>query len=289
MNITFVVLHYNNNEDTKKCVESLLPYLNSEKYTVNIVIVDNGSPQQKAKDISGNFLKNKNIHLIEARTNIGFAKGNNLGYRYAKEKLHSDVIVLANNDLLFKQKNFLSVINEEVVKQKIDIAGPRILLQDSNINENPVPRQFNSRIDIESRIIKDRILLIGSYIFGIDTLISRGVSSSIKDNTLLQEKNNYQLHGACLIFANRYVKEKNGLYDGTFMYGEENILRYMADVYSYKMLYIDHLFVIHKEGGSTKGSYANSAKKRRFRYKNGIRSNKLLLNLINNGFPKEFI
>ena len=55
---------------------------------------------------------NDKIHFIESGENLGFAKGNNIGFHYAKYELHSDIIILANNDLIFEQVDFMDQIEK---------------------------------------------------------------------------------------------------------------------------------------------------------------------------------
>ena len=91
--IFIIIINWNGKRDTIECLESLekLEYKNCE-----IVIVDNGS-----KDNSVDTLKNRfpQINLLEARRNLGFAGGNNLGMRYALEH-GADFILLLNNDTI---------------------------------------------------------------------------------------------------------------------------------------------------------------------------------------------
>ena len=46
MNITVVVLHYENIKDTRECLDSLKKYLDDTKNNINVV-VDNGSIKEK--------------------------------------------------------------------------------------------------------------------------------------------------------------------------------------------------------------------------------------------------
>jgi GT2 family glycosyltransferase len=93
---------------------------------------------------------------------------------------------------------------------------------------------------------------------------------------VVKETEDYQLHGACMFFANEYLKKFDGLYDGTFMYGEEFILKYIVQSESMKMLYLNDLEVFHKEGASTKKMWGKGRKQRQFFYKWSVKSLKLL-------------
>ena len=281
MKIAFVVLHYNSIEYTKKCVESLVKYLNNPHCQVDIIVIDNGSPEEKLSNDSFEYLQDTgHIKIICSDSNLGFAKGNNLGYEYAKTKIQSDVIVLANNDLVFTQKSFVDELISLYGTTYFDIAGPKIIRERDGFNVNPEPRLLPDEKSVKKRILKDRILNLLSYFFNLDMIVSNKVGTNPYAKKVDTSKNDFQLHGACLIFANRYIREQDGLFDKTFLYGEEEILRYLADVNGYKVKYFSTLQVNHVEGGSTEGTYEDNAKKRRFRYSNAITSRKLLLKLM---------
>ena len=125
MNITVVVLHYENIKDTRECLDSLKKYLDDTKNNINIVVVDNGSIKEKTAAIEKEYLNDK-IHFIESGENLGFAKGNNIGFHYAKYELHSDIIILANNDLIFEQVDFMDQIEKEMTENHM------LLVQESS-------------------------------------------------------------------------------------------------------------------------------------------------------------
>ena len=275
MNITVVVLHYENIKDTKECLDSLKKYLNDTKNNINVVVVDNGSIKEKTAAIEEDYVNDK-IYFIESGRNLGFAKGNNIGFHYAKYELHSDIIILANNDLIFKQVDFMNQIAKEMIENHIDVAGPRIISLVDHKNQNPVPYAHPDLVSVNKRIFKLHVLKIMCY-FGVDkffqTIFSRKYSTDVKSD-------NYQLHGACLIMANNYVKNYDGLYPKTFMYMEEDILKYITKRDNLIMKYFDGAEVFHKEGSSTEKIYGEGRKKRLFYYKWNIDGCKKLRQLM---------
>ena len=68
MNITVVVLHYENIKDTRECLDSLKKYLDDTKNNINVVVVDNGSIKEKTAAIEKEYLNDK-IHFIESGEN----------------------------------------------------------------------------------------------------------------------------------------------------------------------------------------------------------------------------
>lgn len=89
-------MHYQALNETLVCVNSILKLYKD----VNIVIVDNSSPNNSGNKIKNLFLDCSNIKVIINDENKGFARGNNVGYKYAKEH-GADFIIQVNNDTIF--------------------------------------------------------------------------------------------------------------------------------------------------------------------------------------------
>ena len=101
-NICFVILNYKAYEEALACAESVLATQTWED--MKIVIVDNGSQNGSVEQLGEHFDDEPRVHVIAADENLGFAKGNNLGIRYAREQFDSDFIVAANSDILFEEE-----------------------------------------------------------------------------------------------------------------------------------------------------------------------------------------
>lgn len=278
MNISFVVLHYENVADTRECIESLMQYINKED-EVHVIIVDNGSINGKANVIEKE-IENRNIHYIYSSQNLGFARGNNLGFHYAKYTLHSEIIVLSNNDIIYKQSDFVERIKKDVSEQHIDVAGPRIISMVDHKNQNPVSYLFPDIASVNKRMLKFKVLRGLCYI-GLDKVVQKSFAKKHEWNNC--ENVEYQLHGVCLILANNYIKKYDGLYPKTFMYMEEGILKYIVKKNGFNMKYLDDIEVFHKEGSSTEKIYGAGRKKRLFYYKWNINGCKVLKELMESG------
>lgn len=287
MHISFVILHYLTIEDTIRCVESIQNNVDYDNYS--IVIVDNGSKNNTGIELVSMYDEISNIKVILSEQNLGFAKGNNLGFEYAKYVLNSEFIVMINNDTIIEQKEFCKKIIQKYNETKFDIAGPKIISLINNQLQNPIPIQFKTQIDVKIKLIKFRILLALNYI-GADTILQtiktkiKINNSSIKDRMNLSK---YQLHGSCLIFSEKYIKNYDGLYSETFMYCEEDILKYIAERDKLNMIYLSGIEIYHKEDSATDEVFKKGILKRRFYYKNSINSCDILLSLMKNN--KEII
>ncbi len=89
-----ILLNWNGLADTRECLQSLrtVSYPN-----FRVVVVDNGSEGGEAGILQEEF--GDFIHLIESKTNCGFAGGVNIGVRYVLEE-GTDYILLLNNDTI---------------------------------------------------------------------------------------------------------------------------------------------------------------------------------------------
>jgi GT2 family glycosyltransferase len=91
MKLWIVVVNYNGQNDTRKCLRSLAPMVSD---SVSVVVVDNASAEDPAPALREEFPW---CHLVHNSVNGGWAGGNNTGIRYALER-DADQVFLLNND-----------------------------------------------------------------------------------------------------------------------------------------------------------------------------------------------
>lgn len=96
MKICYLVLVYNELEYTKKTFESIKKQ-NREKYTFDIICIDNASSESVASELKA-YCNNNGICYLRHEINDGYAGGNNFGWDYAKEHGY-DYVFIANNDI----------------------------------------------------------------------------------------------------------------------------------------------------------------------------------------------
>lgn len=276
MKISFVVLHYETLHDTEACLRSIVNYFGQGE--IHVAVVDNASKSGKLRLIEEAFAAYDNITFLYSESNLGFAKGNNLGFAYAKREWQPDLILLCNNDLVFDQPDFVARLTAAYEAEPFDVAGPRIISLIDGMNQNPTIRPVSSKKEVGTRLWKLRVLYLLSF-FHLDVLVKKYVSKPVTEYHY-EEGADFQLHGACLILGKRFIERYDGLYDGTFMYGEEDILRFQVDRDGLCMKYLDDLEVRHKEGSSTASVYRKSAQKRRFLYKWSIDSYRQLYRMM---------
>ncbi|GEQ20891.1 hypothetical protein CBU02nite_13970 [Clostridium butyricum] len=290
--ISFVILHYMALEETKECVESIINNIAYENY--NIVIVDNNSPNGSGVNIQGYFVKNDKVKVILNKKNSGFAKGNNIGYVYAKEKLKSDFIILINNDTIIEQIDFIDVFLEFYKKESYYALGPDIVtFLDKEKHQNPVRingidrnelKRIIRNINIKYKIVKfiykrEYKKLFDIYLYFIEKLSKLRSNGKLDGNNVVRE--NVQLHGACIILSPLYIKSSSyAFYPETYMYMEEDIFYYLCKKNNFKIMYNPNLRIYHKEDVSTNMIVKSNIEKMLFILKHSKYSSKVLLDLM---------
>lgn len=296
-NFTFVILHYITLKDTIECVSSIQNNIQYKDWS--IIIVDNASPNNSGEELEQKYKDEYNIKIIRSAVNLGFAKGNNLGYEYAKRVLKSDYICLVNNDTIITQKDFINKCMDIYSNEKYYVLGPNIISTIDGGQQNP----FKKEIMTYKRLYKTLAIVIIHLLFnylGIESMLKRTKNllfSNKKNQRKKQEleykekQKNVMLHGSCLIFSPLFVNKFKGLCDKTFMYGEEEILFYICSKFGLLYMYDSSVQIFHKEASSTIQAVNNNTYKHlRFYYKNKIKSTLILKNMMKNKIDiKEFL
>lgn len=285
MKFTFLILHYMNIEDTIECINSIKRQINDNCY--HVIVVDNGSSNNTGKSLQVLFENDLQVDVILNSRNMGFAKGNNLGIHYAKNKINTDFIIMMNNDMILYQSTFLDLISKAYRKDKFHISGPNIIsLVDGN-KQNP----HNSNIKYTKK--KLLISLVKYYlfyalnVFYLDKYMHLMLKKlkillfrKKKKKKIKSKDRNIKLHGSCLIFSPLYLEKYKGIFSGTFLYKEEDILHYISIKENLTMSYISDAVIYHKEDSSTNFIFSSNNKKRKFIYKHQIKSTKEFIKIL---------
>lgn len=283
MKFCFVVLHYLADEDTIECIESIEKLDNSKD--VSIVIVDNYSNNGSVERIEKFVASLDNCSIIKNKENLGFAKGNNIGYAYAIKMYPRACVIILNNDTIIKQKDFLKKIENSYHEHSFAVMGPDIISLVDKGHQNPLGKVPNKET-LKKQILKFEILLILSKL-GVYNVFQKFFGNRKKIDVVRTKKSpskvlyDQALHGACLIFSPMFTaKMKEAFCPETFLYKEEFILQKICEKNNLKMFYDSCVEIYHKEDSSTNMIVSNAKDKREFLFKNLIESGKVLLKYI---------
>lgn len=114
-----LVLHYQNAEDTRRCLQSLrsLDYPN-----VRVLLLDNGSPDFSGQEAASGFSEATFVRLPD---NLGFAGGCNAGVSLCKEQ-GAKWVWLLNNDTLVEPGTLSALMAKAESSPKAGLLGAQV-------------------------------------------------------------------------------------------------------------------------------------------------------------------
>lgn len=275
--IAYLILHYNTDDETYTCVESIRKLSKSP-----IVIVCNGSNNKTDKKVEEKYAADPSITVILSSENLGFAQGNNLGISYIRDNNIAEIIVCINNDIIMTHGNFEKEVIREFETSKYAIGGVDVL-NPQGVHCSPNYEKYPTNETVDRSIRKfERAVTRCSIFFGIGEILYAGwkriLSRRVKPAK--SEKMIMTLHGCCLIFTPEFFSVYDGLCPDTFLYGEEVILSYQCDIKGLIVKYISTTQVLHNESKATKKEYTKLIQRHLFYYKNILESTKVLKKII---------
>lgn len=204
--LALIILNYNSADDTITCVRKLIEF--EEQY--HIIVVDNQSTDNSLMKITIAVGMNKNIDIIQSKSNGGYSAGNNRGIRFAKEKYNVRYVAILNPDVLIPDINtFTRLLDVLERNERVAVIGASVVNAENEYNPNL------SFWDIPSP--KD--LVLDHFLLNKRKFKSR--------NFKLIEKAVAQVEcvAGCFFIARLESLENVGLLDeNVFLYNEENIL-----------------------------------------------------------------
>lgn len=235
--LSVIILNYNTCELTLQCLHSVYQSIRKE-LEVQVIVVDNGSTEPCQAALTNQF---KDVLFLRSEQNLGFAKGNNLGLKYATGKyillLNSDTIITDPDTFTKTIERVKQFDNNVVLSTQLKNPDGRV-----QVAYGPLPGLWIELIQTSfvykllSRRKMEKLLLM--FVPDENRLITSGY---IAATYLL-------FHRHCLD-----ILPDKKLYDGTFLYGEE--LFWAADwlKQGISMYYCADVSIVHLVGQSLKG------------------------------------
>lgn len=270
MKIVFVILNYNTFQETTECILSIENKIDTDDY--KIVIVDNKSKDDSAERIA-QFIKNrKNSVLICNKENLGFAKGNNVGIKYANKNYKPKFMVVLNSDTELIQNDLVKKLDIEYEKSRFALLGPLILNADGRCDNSPhfPPMIDNVQNELKKFKKEERIIKMGLYRAYCGVRYFRGLilnkvlrinAPTHRNMEFHQYQKQVVLQGCFLVFSDIAFKYIDGFDDRTFLYYEEPILFLNLIKHNLVTVYDPEIVIYHKDGRATKSSSSNNRDK----------------------------
>lgn len=238
--VSVVILNWNGINDTIACLKSIQELLVSE-YKLSVIVVDNKSSDGSLEKLGKIKLGESGIKLLANSANYGFAKGNNVGLKYAIESGAEYVLVLNNDtevDSLALQ-NMIIFMNENPA---FGAVSPKIYF--SRGYEFHKTRYQKSELG--------RVIWYAGGDIDWDNVygVNRGVDE-VDAGQFREKKETDFSTGACSLLRVEALK-KVGLYDEKyFMYLEDVDLSIRMKKGGWKIGYCDRAYVWHKVAQSS--------------------------------------
>ncbi len=269
MKFIYIILHYKNIEDTISCIKSI-----QNKCSGDIVVVNNSQD----KKLEANINKQcglKRITILHTEKNMGFARGLNIGINYAKNK-HYDIYILLNNDTELLTEQFERKIQDIYKKTDFSVLGPDIINLEGE-HSNPRREKKYTLQSVRKMVIKTKLEY---YIYKFTNIDIINIAKKQTEIHYEIPRYNVEIQGSAIILSKNYITNEKQLYDRTFLYCEESILKYICDRDKLITYYDPSIKVLHKEGSSTKTIAKNKRSRRLFELKHSLYSRKVFYELI---------
>lgn len=236
------LLNYNGYEDTINCIETLFE---QQDIILSIVIVDNDSTNNSF-DVIKEFVdinrKHNDIEIIRTESNLGFARGNNVGIDYLRNMKDCNFVFVLNNDTLIKDSFTIKRL-VGLYSKGIGVINPACCDFEGNFQKPYRVSQGNMWNDYFQAII----LTIWQIIKGI---INIDYSIHKRNDRMFDHKQfKYIIQGNAYILTPDFFKYYSQIYPKTFLYFEELFLLWYLQKAGLKTIYDDKTIILHKESG----------------------------------------
>lgn len=289
MDICIVVLHYNDAWMTENYVNSLQRSQQWNNLTYHIVIVDNNSPDGSGSILKAKYHEAMDVTILLNDCNIGFARGNNVGISYAFHRLGARLVVVSNNDIQIDDGYFMPKLWEIYKNEPFAVLGPDIYSLKKELHQSPIrccpmsEKQLEEYIRHIDNLLEKLKIIKALHIYGSISWIKRlsGKKPGKEGEKYQFEQTNVVVQGAFFVLSELYnASYPDGLYDGTFLYMEEDILVYRCRKKGLRVLYTPKLRVTHFDGYSTLRQKKNRCNKYIFELEETRKSCIIMLDMI---------
>jgi GT2 family glycosyltransferase len=224
--VSIVIVHKDRYALLKACIESVVRYAGDTN--IEIIVVDNGSSDGSVSRIVEELPSVRVISLCE---NVGFARGNNLGSKYATGRY----LLFLNDDTLFIEDSLSVLLSfvEEHPELKIGAVGPILV----DLKGNPVHSfgKFPS--------------LIWQFIVALEKLGLLQRQLEAKRHKHGGCRNVDYVTGASLLVPRQVFTEMKGFEEDFFLYFEDTELQHRMSKAGYGRYVVERARVVHLCGG----------------------------------------
>lgn len=229
------IINYNQYEKTIDCIESIFQTVKHIQY--KIYLLDNDSPNGSFAPLLTKYQDNPFVECFKSDKNCGYARGNNLCIKRAKQD-GCDTILISNNDIVFEE-NAIDLLYQDIKTKDCLLIAPSLKSPQGSLQKN---------IKLEKPSFQS---------YWMTETYLRNLDKKKKYNHLSLPETFSEVYWAsgAVFIANMDKFEKIGFFDPhTFLYFEEYIIAEKAAKKGYKIGFEPDACAYHYHGASTGGS-----------------------------------
>ena len=237
IDLSIIIVNYNTKDFLKKCLESLYSSIAGSSLLVEIIIVDNGSTDGSLQFINSLKEKDLNLKIIDNKSNLGFAKANNL----AIKKSSGRYVLFLNPDTIV-QKETLKIMIEFMDKNpKVGASTCRVELTDGRLDQachRGFPTVWNSFC----------------YFSGLEKVFPKSKIFAGYSLTYLPLDKTHEIDAGCgaFLIVRQPVGETIGWFDEDyFWYGEDLDFCYRLKQKGWQVMFVPTTKIIHWKGAAS--------------------------------------
>ena len=230
IDVSVIIINYRNCELTNDAINSVIEH--SYNFNYEIIVVDNSNDDKEFDRLIS--LIGSKAKCINAHSNLGFGKGNNLGVKNSIGKY----VYFLNNDTLLMNNAIYELFNFIDNHPNVGIVGSNLYSKDGK------PNHSFSRLVSNTKNSKKENSLINTF----KRFLFKRPDFNYSTNPL---KVGGSIMGASMMMSRDNFDKLGGFDKDIFMYAEETYLCYrMSNELGLEMYNIPSSKIIHFEGGS---------------------------------------
>lgn len=237
MDLSIIILNYNSADYLEKCLESIKKS-NFDKYTYEVIVVDNNSTDESIK--LAKSVNTINTKYLLLKDNKGFSHGNNQGLTVSNPK--SKYVLFLNPDTKVKQETFKKMIDFFETNPQVDAATCRIDLVLTNQMQPechrgfPTPWRSFCYFTNLYKLFPKSILFSGYFLGHLDLTTPHPIEACV---------------GAFLMVKRQVGKTIGWWNEKYFFYGEDLDFCYQLNKKGYKLFFYPDTKIYHYQGISS--------------------------------------
>jgi N-acetylglucosaminyl-diphospho-decaprenol L-rhamnosyltransferase len=228
IDLSIIIVNWNTRDLLADCLDSIAQ--TTDDFNVEVIVVDNASSDGSPTMLRQQFPQ---VHLIENRENVGFARANN----QAIEQCRGRYALLLNSDALLSADAAQTMLDLAEARPQAGIVGAQLLNLNGSFqaSHTPFPNPWQEFLILSG---------VGRMLYG------RWYPSRGPEENRGPQSVDY-VEGACMLVRRGAFEDVGGLDEGYFMYAEEVDLCYAMRAKGWQVWYQPAAKVIHLGSGSS--------------------------------------